>query len=136
VGAQKRYPKHCSSLEYGPACLLRKLNSATLCLLLLLGRRRQVRTCGHRTLGIAVHRQCLFSTTPSPLQSGQVFMCASWECYEFQILSHPKAKKPERGRRQALLTVAPRALAGISGGRGLLSSPRWGRFWVIAAFAV
>ena len=28
LGAQNRYPKHCSSLEYGPVCLPRKLNSA------------------------------------------------------------------------------------------------------------
>jgi hypothetical protein len=37
-----RYPKHCSSLEYGPACLPRKLNSAALYLLLLPGRRRRL----------------------------------------------------------------------------------------------
>ena len=44
------------------ACRLpHKLNSAALSLLLLhAGRRRQVRNHGHRTLGIAVHRPCLF----------------------------------------------------------------------------
>ena len=73
----ERYPTHCSSLEYGPDCLPHKLNSAALCLLLLPGRRRhRVRNHGPRTLGIAVHRPCPFSATPSPLQSGQVFMCA------------------------------------------------------------
>jgi hypothetical protein len=41
--------------------LPRKLNSAALCVLLLPGRRRhQVRNHCHRTLGIAVHRPCLF----------------------------------------------------------------------------
>ena len=49
-----------------PSCascgrLRHKLNSAALYLLSLPGRRcRQVRNHGHRTLGIAVHRRCLF----------------------------------------------------------------------------
>jgi hypothetical protein len=61
LGAHGRYPKHCSSLQYGPDCLPHKLNSAALYVLLLPGRRRhQVRNHGHRTLGIAVHRPCLF----------------------------------------------------------------------------
>jgi hypothetical protein len=59
LGGHKRYPKHCSSLEYGPDYL--PLDTAALCLLLLPGRRRhQVRNHDHRTLGIAVHRSCLF----------------------------------------------------------------------------
>ena len=61
LGGHERNPIHCSCLEYGPDCLPHKLNSAVLCLLLLPGRRRhQVRNHSHRTLGIAVHRPCLF----------------------------------------------------------------------------
>ena len=50
------------ALSANAACRLpHKLNSAALSLLLLhAGRRRQVRNHDHRTLGIAVHRPCLF----------------------------------------------------------------------------
>ena len=99
LGAHGRYPKHCSSLEYGPDCLPHKLNSAALCVLLLPGRRRhQVRNHGHRTLGIAVHRPCLFqrhhhrcsldrfscaphadATTPPRLISAGALLIRQWQ---------------------------------------------------------
>ena len=100
LGGHERNPKHCSSLEYGPDCLPHKLNSAALCLLLLPGRRRhQVRNHGHRTLGIAVHRPCLFqrhrhrcsldrfscvrllgdATTPPRFISGGALLSRQWQ---------------------------------------------------------
>jgi hypothetical protein len=39
-----------------------------------------------------------FSTTPSPLQSGQVFMCASWGCYQPPRL-YPLALRRSRYRQ-------------------------------------
>jgi len=76
LGGHERNPKHCSSLEYGPDCLPHKLNSAALCLLLLPGRRRHQVQNQPPHVGHCCSSSVPFSTTPSPLQSGQVFMCA------------------------------------------------------------
>jgi hypothetical protein len=41
-----------------------------------------------------------FSMTPSPLQSGQVFMCASWRCYHGPLCRLTVACKAREGRCQ------------------------------------
>jgi hypothetical protein len=114
MGAQKRYPKHCSSLEYGPACLPRKLNSAALCLLILLGRARQVRNHGHRTLGIAVHRPCLFQRHHHRCNLDR-FSCAPRGNAKSFGFSPTQKRKPRAAPLAGVIDGGAPRLAGISG---------------------